>query len=124
LDEGIAASSAERVLAGNNWSRSSRCLLTGQKPPSNGQSPNDVHVHAENLGYGGNQKTCYTEALGSVAGHADVGSRFAGLGDPIGGEMPGCRLVEGAVARPYSIPCAGAAGGTYPIVGSLRRIQA
>ena len=70
----------------------------------------DVHVHAENLGYGGNQKTCYIEALKSgadivvllhpdyqyepkavplliapiVAGDADMtfGSRFAGLGDP------------------------------------------
>jgi glycosyltransferase involved in cell wall biosynthesis len=72
----------------------------------------EVHVHRENLGYGGNQKTCYTEALASgadivvllhpdyqyepkavplliapiVAGDADMtfGSRFAGLGDPIG----------------------------------------
>jgi hypothetical protein len=26
----------------------------------------DVYVHTENLGYGGNQKTCYTEALRSA----------------------------------------------------------
>jgi hypothetical protein len=76
----------------------------------------DVYVHPENLGYGGNQKTCYTQALRSgadivvllhpdyqyepkavplliapiLAGDADMtfGSRFAGLGDPIGGGMP------------------------------------
>jgi len=76
----------------------------------------EVYVHPENLGYGGNQKTCYTEALRSgadivvllhpdyqyepkavplliapiLAGDADMtfGSRFAGLGDPIGGGMP------------------------------------
>jgi Glycosyl transferase family 2 len=81
----------------------------------------DVHVHRENLGYGGNQKTCYTEALASgadvvvllhpdyqyepkavplliapiLAGDADMtfGSRFAGLGDPIGGGMPIYRYV-------------------------------
>ena len=81
----------------------------------------DVHVHRENLGYGGNQKTCYTEALMSgadvvvllhpdyqyepkavplliapiLAGDADMtfGSRFAGLGDPIGGGMPLHRYV-------------------------------
>jgi Glycosyl transferase family 2 len=81
----------------------------------------DVHVHRENLGYGGNQKTCYTEALASgadvvvllhpdyqyepkavplliapiLAGDADMtfGSRFAGLGDPIGGGMPLYRYI-------------------------------
>jgi hypothetical protein len=81
----------------------------------------EVHVHRENLGYGGNQKTCYTEALTSgadvvvllhpdyqyepkavplliapiLAGDADMtfGSRFAGLGDPIGGGMPIYRYV-------------------------------
>jgi hypothetical protein len=81
----------------------------------------EVHVHRENLGYGGNQKTCYTEALASgadvvvllhpdyqyepkavplliapiLAGDADMtfGSRFAGLGDPIGGGMPLYRYV-------------------------------
>lgn len=75
-----------------------------------------VHVHPENRGYGGNQKTCYTEALRAgadivvllhpdyqydpkavplliapiIAGDADVtfGSRFAGLGDPLLGGMP------------------------------------
>jgi glycosyltransferase involved in cell wall biosynthesis/2-polyprenyl-3-methyl-5-hydroxy-6-metoxy-1,4-benzoquinol methylase len=75
-----------------------------------------VFVHTENRGYGGNQKTCYTEALREgadivvmlhpdyqydpkavplliapiLAGDADMtfGSRFAGLGDPLGGGMP------------------------------------
>jgi hypothetical protein len=81
----------------------------------------EVHVHRENLGYGGNQKTCYAEALSTgadivvllhpdyqyepkavplliapiLAGDADMtfGSRFAGLGDPIGGGMPMYRYV-------------------------------
>lgn len=81
----------------------------------------EVHVHRQNLGYGGNQKTCYIEALASgadvvvllhpdyqyepkavplliapiLAGDADMtfGSRFAGLGDPIGGGMPVYRYV-------------------------------
>ena len=76
----------------------------------------EVFVHPENRGYGGNQKTCYTEALRSgadivvmvhpdyqydpaavplltapiLAGDADMtfGSRFAGLGDPLAGGMP------------------------------------
>lgn len=75
-----------------------------------------VYVHPQNLGYGGNQKTCYSKALESeadivvllhpdyqydpkavplliapiLAGDADMtfGSRFAGLGDPRGGGMP------------------------------------
>jgi 2-polyprenyl-3-methyl-5-hydroxy-6-metoxy-1,4-benzoquinol methylase len=75
-----------------------------------------VFVHAENRGYGGNQKTCYARALEAgadivvllhpdyqydpkavplliapiLAGYADLtfGSRFAGLGDPLGGGMP------------------------------------
>jgi SAM-dependent methyltransferase len=75
-----------------------------------------VVVHPKNRGYGGNQKTCYQEALKAgadivillhpdyqydpravrllvapiLAGDADMtfGSRFAGLGDPIGGGMP------------------------------------
>jgi Glycosyl transferase family 2 len=81
----------------------------------------EVHVHRQNLGYGGNQKTCYIEALASgadvvvllhpdyqyepkavplliapiLAGDADMtfGSRFAGLGDPVGGGMPLYRFV-------------------------------
>ena len=85
----------------------------------------EVHVHRENLGYGGNQKTCYTEALRSgadivvllhpdyqyepkavplliapiLAGDADMtfGSRFAGLGDPMGGGMPFYRYVGNRV---------------------------
>jgi len=80
-----------------------------------------VVVHRENRGYGGNQKTCYREALESgadivvmlhpdyqydpkavpllvapiLAGDADMtfGSRFAGLGDPRGGGMPRYRFV-------------------------------
>jgi hypothetical protein len=85
----------------------------------------DVYVHSQNLGYGGNQKTCYTEALRSgadivvllhpdyqyepkavplliapiLAGDADMtfGSRFAGLGDPIGGGMPVYRYIGNRV---------------------------
>lgn len=80
-----------------------------------------VFVHDTNRGYGGNQKTCYTQALKEgadivvllhpdyqyepkavplliapiVAGDADMtfGSRFAGLGDPRGGGMPIYRFV-------------------------------
>ncbi|HZN13842.1 MAG TPA: glycosyltransferase family 2 protein [Acidimicrobiales bacterium] len=76
----------------------------------------DVVVHPANRGYGGNQKTCYAHALAAgadvvvllhpdyqydpaavplltasiLAGDADMtfGSRFAGLGDPMGGGMP------------------------------------
>ena len=79
-----------------------------------------VVVHPENRGYGGNQKTCYVEALLAgadivvllhpdyqydpkavplllapiLAGDADMtfGSRFAGLGDPIHGGMPAYRF--------------------------------
>jgi hypothetical protein len=85
----------------------------------------DVYVHSENRGYGGNQKTCYAEAVRSgadvvvllhpdyqyepkavplliapiLAGDADMtfGSRFAGLGDPIGGGMPRYRYVGNRV---------------------------
>jgi glycosyltransferase involved in cell wall biosynthesis len=74
----------------------------------------DVVIHRQNLGYGGNQKTCYSEALSAgadvvvmlhpdyqydatripdliapiLAGEADLvlGSRF--LGDPLAGGMP------------------------------------
>lgn len=80
-----------------------------------------VYVHPENRGYGGNQKTCYTRALEEgadvvvllhpdyqydpkavpllvapiLAGYADMtfGSRFAGLGDPLGGGMPMYRFL-------------------------------
>ncbi len=80
-----------------------------------------VFVHAVNRGYGGNQKTCYTQALRHgasvivmlhpdyqyepeavplliapiLAGRADMtfGSRFAGLGDPLAGRMPLYRYV-------------------------------
>ena len=85
----------------------------------------DVYVHPENRGYGGNQKTCYTEAVRNgadivvllhpdyqcepkavplliapiLAGDADMtfGSRFAGLGDPLGGGMPLFRFVGNRV---------------------------
>ncbi|MDQ3953670.1 MAG: glycosyltransferase family 2 protein [Actinomycetota bacterium] len=84
-----------------------------------------VHVHPQNRGYGGNQKTCYTMALASnadvvvmlhpdyqyepksvplliapiLAGEADMtfGSRFAGLGDPMAGGMPLYRFVGNRV---------------------------
>ncbi|HEX2296822.1 MAG TPA: glycosyltransferase family 2 protein [Actinomycetota bacterium] len=84
-----------------------------------------VHVHPQNRGYGGNQKTCYTMALESaadvvvmlhpdyqyepksvplliapiLAGEADMtfGSRFAGLGDPLAGGMPLYRFVGNRV---------------------------
>src|SRR5947209_2147598 len=80
-----------------------------------------VYVHDQNLGYGGNQKTCYQRALEHnadvvvmlhpdyqydptavplliaplLAGRADMtfGSRFAGLSDPRGGGMPMYRYV-------------------------------
>jgi glycosyltransferase involved in cell wall biosynthesis len=32
----------------------------------------DVRVHAQNLGYGANQKTCYHEALAALAAQADI----------------------------------------------------
>jgi len=85
----------------------------------------DVYVHSENRGYGGNQKTCYTQAVRNgadvvvllhpdyqyepkavplliapiLAGDADMtfGSRFAGLGDPLGGGMPLYRFVGNRV---------------------------
>ena len=75
-----------------------------------------VYVHPENRGYGGNQKTCYKQALDDgadvvvllhpdyqydpkavplliapiLAGHADMtfGSRFAAASDPMAGGMP------------------------------------
>jgi hypothetical protein len=84
-----------------------------------------VHVHPSNRGYGGNQKTCYRLALESgadivvllhpdyqyepkavplliapiVAGDADMtfGSRFAGMGDPLGGGMPMYRYLGNRV---------------------------
>ncbi|HXV94905.1 MAG TPA: bifunctional glycosyltransferase/class I SAM-dependent methyltransferase, partial [Gaiellaceae bacterium] len=84
-----------------------------------------VFVHAENRGYGGNQKTCYRQALADgadvivllhpdyqydpkavplliapiLAGQADMtfGSRFAGQGDPRAGGMPLYRYVGNRV---------------------------
>jgi len=85
-----------------------------------------VVVHPVNRGYGGNQKTCYTEALRDgadivvmvhpdyqydpaavplltapiLAGDADMtfGSRFAGLGDPRAGGMPLYRYLGNRVS--------------------------
>ncbi len=86
----------------------------------------DVVVHPTNRGYGGNQKTCYVEALAAnadivvllhpdyqydpaavplltapiLAGDADMtfGSRFAGLGDPLGGGMPVYRYLGNRIS--------------------------
>ena len=80
-----------------------------------------VYVHDTNRGYGGNQKTCYTQALAEgadivvllhpdyqyepkavplliapiLAGDADMtfGSRFAGVSDPRAGGMPMYRFI-------------------------------
>lgn len=80
-----------------------------------------VHVHPVNRGYGANQKSCYSLALASeadivillhpdyqyepkavplliapiLAGEADMtfGSRFAGMGDPLGSGMPRYRYL-------------------------------
>jgi 2-polyprenyl-3-methyl-5-hydroxy-6-metoxy-1,4-benzoquinol methylase len=85
-----------------------------------------VYVHDHNLGYGGNQKTCYQRALEHgadvvvmlhpdyqydptavplliaplLAGRADMtfGSRFAGLSDPRGGGMPFYRYLGNRTA--------------------------
>ena len=84
-----------------------------------------VFVHAQNRGYGGNQKTCYVQALEDgadvivllhpdyqydpkavplliapiLAGYADMtfGSRFAGQGDPMAGGMPFYRFLGNRV---------------------------
>jgi hypothetical protein len=84
-----------------------------------------VHVHPVNKGYGGNQKSCYRLALESgadivvllhpdyqyepkavplliapiLAGDADMtfGSRFAGMGDPLGSGMPVYRFLGNRV---------------------------
>jgi 2-polyprenyl-3-methyl-5-hydroxy-6-metoxy-1,4-benzoquinol methylase len=84
-----------------------------------------VFVHAQNRGYGGNQKTCYVQALEGgadvivllhpdyqydpkavplliapiLAGYADMtfGSRFAGQGDPRSGGMPLYRFLGNRV---------------------------
>jgi glycosyltransferase involved in cell wall biosynthesis len=80
----------------------------------------EVHVHRQNRGYGGNQKTCYDAALGAgaeivvmlhpdyqydggripeligplLSGEADLvlGSRF--LGDPLAGGMPRWKYIS------------------------------
>jgi 2-polyprenyl-3-methyl-5-hydroxy-6-metoxy-1,4-benzoquinol methylase len=84
-----------------------------------------VLVHTSNRGYGGNQKSCYSLALDTeaeivvllhpdyqyepkavplliapiLAGEADMtfGSRFAGMGDPLGGGMPRYRYLGNRV---------------------------
>ncbi|HXV33327.1 MAG TPA: bifunctional glycosyltransferase/class I SAM-dependent methyltransferase [Gaiellaceae bacterium] len=88
-----------------------------------------VVVHAENRGYGGNQKTCYLQALAGgadvvvllhpdyqydpkavplllapiLAGQADMtfGSRFAGQSDPRAGGMPLHRFVGNRVTTVF-----------------------
>jgi hypothetical protein len=121
-----AATTLERTVADIPAGIADRLILVDDASPDNTAELArglgiDVHVHVENLGYGGNQKTCYIEALRSgadivvllhpdyqyepkavplliapiIAGDADMtfGSRFAGLGDPIGGGMPLYRFV-------------------------------
>ncbi|MEX0983742.1 MAG: bifunctional glycosyltransferase/class I SAM-dependent methyltransferase [Actinomycetota bacterium] len=94
-----------------------------------------VHVHTENRGYGGNQKTCYRLALESgadivvllhpdyqyepkavplliapiVTGEADMtfGSRFAGMGDPLAGGMPLYRYVGNRMTTMVQNACLG-----------------
>jgi hypothetical protein len=104
-------------------------LVDDASPDNTAQLARDlgiqVHVHPENRGYGGNQKTCYSLALRGdadivvmlhpdyqyepkavplliapiLAGDADMtfGSRFAGLGDPRAGGMPLSRYVGNRV---------------------------
>jgi hypothetical protein len=92
LDEGIAASSAERALAAGNTPQvvitmpayRAETTSNGQSPISrpelrivssssmpvsttvsswHGRSASTFTFYAENLGYGGTRLTCYTEAL-------------------------------------------------------------
>lgn len=95
----------------------------------------NVHVHAGNRGYGGNQKSCYRLALAAgadivvllhpdyqyepkavplliapiLAGDADItfGSRFAGMGDPLSGGMPFYRYVGNRVTTIAQNLCLG-----------------
>jgi glycosyltransferase involved in cell wall biosynthesis len=110
--QGIPTGFADEIILGDDAS-SDNTAIVGRELGLR------VVRHEENRGYGGMQKTLYTEALRSGAeivvllhgdyqydpgwlplivaplqtGHADMsfGSRFAGLGDPRGGGMPAYR---------------------------------
>jgi hypothetical protein len=110
--QGIPPGLADEIILGDDAS-SDNTAIVGRELGLR------VVRHKENRGYGGMQKTLYTEALRSGAeivallhgdyqydpgwlplivaplqtGHADMsfGSRFAGLGDPRGGGMPSYR---------------------------------
>ncbi|MDQ3941415.1 MAG: glycosyltransferase family 2 protein [Actinomycetota bacterium] len=110
--QGIPSGLADEIILGDDAS-SDNTSIVGRELGLR------VVRHEENRGYGGMQKTLYTEALRAGAeivvllhgdyqydpgwlplivaplqtGHADMsfGSRFAGLGDPRGGGMPSYR---------------------------------
>ena len=60
-DETMAQGMVDRVIVVDDGSRDETVGLARQLPQT------DVIVHARNLGYGGNQKTCYRAALASGA---------------------------------------------------------
>jgi 2-polyprenyl-3-methyl-5-hydroxy-6-metoxy-1,4-benzoquinol methylase len=114
----IPAGSADLMILVDDHSKDNTAALARQLGMR-------VIVHPVQRGYGGNQKTCYTQALAAgadivvllhpdyqydpkavpllmapiLAGDADMtfGSRFAGLGDPLRGGMPRYRYVGNRV---------------------------